>query len=602
MARSPGSRARTRPTPGTTRRRAAGDRDPRRALAALDRIHAEFGPGQEPLKLELLRHLHRGRFGYPADLVRYHDLLCFLAAYPDGARLEAQVIVSLAAFPGRSDLRRHAQALAGSGIAGTPIDYRFFYPTARWLAERWPAHLRMTWGEFGNADRLEPLLPLLAHPAEIPAIDELPWTPRQWISRMKAPGEGDGAFLAARIAALPMADRARETMFDALDPPMRLLPGPTTPSRTFDRAPTRVEPRGARGAAPHRTYSTHFRARPLDRRRPDLAVAIREAPRAVRELSPREGAAYVDLARAAMVTRQRDLDAFAYADARDVRLLDYEDGLQFAWLGVIPERRLLFESVYGALTLINGVPIGYVLASGLYRSSEIAYNVFDTWRGGEAGRIYGRVLAATRHVLGSDAFTIDPYQLGDGNDEGLRSGAWWFYRKLGFAPRDPATLRLARIEGARLRRRPSYRSSLATLRRLVRENVYWFAGRERDDVLGLLPLGSASLAATRRLGERFGADRERAGRVATREAARLLGIRGFAAWSGNERAAFDAWAPIVLELPGVPGWSTAERRAAAAVIRAKGGRRESDFVLRFDAHRRLRTALRRLAERLAADS
>jgi len=39
------------------------------------------------------------------------------------------------------------------------------------------------------------------------------------------------------------------------------------------------------------------------------------------------------------------------------------------------------------LTLKNGVPIGYVLASGLFGSSEVMYNVFETFRGGESARI-----------------------------------------------------------------------------------------------------------------------------------------------------------------------------------------------------------------------
>jgi len=47
----------------------------------------------------------------------------------------------------------------------------------------------------------------------------------------------------------------------------------------------------------------------------------------------------------------------------------------------------LLESVYGFLTLKNGIPIGYVLVSALFGSSEIAYNVFETYRGGEAGAV-----------------------------------------------------------------------------------------------------------------------------------------------------------------------------------------------------------------------
>jgi hypothetical protein len=40
-----------------------------------------------------------------------------------------------------------------------------------------------------------------------------------------------------------------------------------------------------------------------------------------------------------------------------------------------------------------------------------------------------------------------------------------------------------------------------------------------------------------------------------------------------------------------------EKRALAEVIRAKGGRREDVFVRRFDAHHRLRAAVRTLAAR-----
>jgi len=47
----------------------------------------------------------------------------------------------------------------------------------------------------------------------------------------------------------------------------------------------------------------------------------------------------------------------------------------------------------------------------------------------------------------------------------------------------------------------------------------------------------------------------------------------------------------MLALSGLSRWSAAERRALARVVRAKGGRRESDFARLFDAHPRLTTAL-----------
>ena len=50
------------------------------------------------------------------------------------------------------------------------------------------------------------------------------------------------------------------------------------------------------------------------------------------------------------------------------------------------------------------------------------------------------------------------------------------------------------------------------------------------------------------------------------------------------------------------GRSPDQKAALAKVVLAKGGRRESDFVRLFDAHRPLRTAVARLARQHARRS
>jgi hypothetical protein len=560
---------------------------PATPLDQLERIRLEFGGDAEVRKIALLRTLAGLVLPAAKQVLRLHDLLCFMRAYPDGRQVLVRVERMLVDFPRRRDLRRHRTALADSGIAGTVIEFRFFWPTAKWLARRWGAQLSIVWPDFDGRDQLEDLLPLLTHFSETPALDELAYTPRQWVTRLKGPVETDAAFLVRRFAALSMDEFARETLYDRLDPPLRLAPGPDTPSRT------------AAHVAQGRVV---FQTAPLARARPDLEAELGRRPLSVRAVSRREGQELIDLARAAMVTRSRDLDVFSWGDPDDVRLADCGDSLQFAVIGAIPERRLLMEAVYAFLTLKNGVPIGYVLNSALYGSAEIAYNVFETWRGAEAGAIYGRVLATVRHVFGADSFTIYPYQLGEGNHEAIESGAWWFYQKLGFRPRDPDARRLMEQELKRMRSRPSHRSSAATLRRLAHANLYYHSGRARDDVIGLLPLPAAGLAVSALLVSRFGSDRERGAGVCADEAARLLGVGSRRGWSGGERLAWERWSPLVLALPGVSSWTAGERRALVEVVRAKGGRRESDFVRRFDRHRRLREALRRLTLRVDAEN
>lgn len=554
---------------------------PREALHVLETARTERGPVASARRLAALDVLSRARLGSARQVERLHEALCFLRAYPDDPAVLARTETLLARFARRADLRRHRRALENSGIAGTRTRFPFFAGTARWLAAHWGDQLRVDWREFEKGPALERFLPLVSLWAETPALDELDLGTRAWVERLKGPRETDAAFLVRRLARLGRGTFEHEAAWDGLELPLVLESGPDTPARTN---------------ACLRPASVVFQTKPLDRSRPDVRRESAKPPLSIEAISPRGAARTLDLAREAMVARARDLDAFQWGDPRDVRLVTYPDGLSFAAIGIVPERRLLLESVYGFLTLKNGVPIGYVLTSALFGSSEIAYNVFETFRGGESGLVYGKVLSMTRALFGSDVFTIFPYQLGGyGNSEALESGAWWFYRKLGFVPRAPRAVALMEEEERRMARDPKHLTSLADLRVLASENLYWFGGKSRTDAIGLVELPNVGLRVTDAVAARFGSDRERAEVVLTAEAARLLGARP-GEWTSAERLAFRRWAPLVSILPGVARWSPGEKRALAGVIRAKGGRRESDFVRLFDAHKRLRNAVAALAK------
>jgi hypothetical protein len=506
-----------------------------------------------------------------------HECLLAARAYPDDQATFALAERALHTFAARSDVKRLHPRLTDTGIAGADIRFAFFAPTARRLAKLWPTRLEIDWANFESApqDALTEWLPQLSHGSEWPGIDEYDYGLKGWLARLKGTHEADGAFVARGLSERLADDAVFERVHDGLGLSYVLRGDATTPSRT-----------NARWPAPR----THFQ-RAAFAGRPELAVAANTPPRAIRTLSLAQGEAAVELAMRSMVTRTRDLDVFAWGDARDVRHIDMGDGLAFLMIGARPERRLLLESVYGFLTLKNGVPVGYVLTSALFGSAEIAFNVFDTFRGAEAGPVYGKVLGMTRALFGSDTFTIYPYQLGDHNDEAIESGAWWFYYKMGFRPRARTTKAVLARELARMARDKTYRSSATALRKLARSNLYASLDTERDDVIGELPTASAGIAATRWIAERFHGDRAAAAAHAEREAVAKLGLRSLAGWTADERAAFTRWAPLVCLLPNVTRWSAGERAAFAQVIRAKGSRREDAFARAFDAHPKLGTAI-----------
>ena len=125
--------------------------------------------------------------------------------------------------------------------------------------------------------------------------------------------------------------------------------------------------------------------------------------------------------------------------------------------------------------------------------------------------------------------------------------------------------------------------------------MYYFVGKPRTDVRGLIPLERIGLWVSDYLARRFGSERERGLKLCRDEAARLTEVRSIRNWSRHERVAWERWAPLMLSLPGVDRWSRDDRRALGRVARAKGGHRESDYVMLLDGHRRLRRTLLAIA-------
>ena len=545
-----------------------------RDLRALEALRLSAGRAAADTRRALLTRLQTAELPSARAVARLHEALCFVRAYPDDAALRAQAAAMLAGFAARTDLQRHRDALTGSGIAGTDIPYRFFAGQAHWLAERWPAHLRLDRSDPGTEERVARALPQLLTPMERHALRELGRPGYAALDRLCPAGVGDAVFLLRRVQRLVGGSHAREEFVDAMDAAMVLSAGPDTPCRSHALfAPAPVV----------------WRKQATERTRPDLRAALDRPPRRVRRLNRADGEALADLARAAMVTRARSLETFSFADARDAWLVDDGEGLSFGLLGLQPERRHALATLVGGLILRNGVPVGYVQSDHVGASAALSFNTFESFRGGEAAHLFARWLAALRHVHGSTAFSIEPYQLGRGNDEALDSGAWWFYARLGFAPRDAACRTLADREQALRARRPKHRSSRATLERLAQAHLFFDA--DPQDAHPLMDLSALGLDCGAALSALGGADREAALEAIAREVVRRGGLSQPPAFTGQQRAAWQALLPLLAVLD-TRAWSAHDYRQLVPLARAKAARSEQAFVRALREHAALGASLR----------
>ena len=173
--------------------------------------------------------------------------------------------------------------------------------------------------------------------------------------------------------------------------------------------------------------------------------------------------------------------------------------------------------------------------------AEISFNTFTSFRGSDAALNYARALAMTQRLFGIKTFVLDQYQLGYANKEGLESGVWWFYYKLGYRPRDKTVQKLVKKELAVMKRVPGHRSSLTTLSRLAEEYMFFelYPGKTNEDLFPLSWNIAPGLSAY--LAKRFGADREKGLKICAIEAARRLGLNKIPQLSPQEKRAWNGW-------------------------------------------------------------
>src|SRR6266850_325298 len=553
----------------------------RRLVEALAAAVARYSPDDQKQKCRLLESLERCAIRHPGTLLRFHEALCFLQAYPDDARVLELVDRALEGFGSRvARLGPAARRLHDSGIVGAALDYPFGYPMARWLAARYPQDVEIAWSRFDDEDRLDETLSLLATAAEGDAFSEGGMGWRRWLRVAKGGRRlSDLAVVLELFERTGLPEETRDWLFESVALPILWRPRGPGASRTLARLPCR------------RVFFHHGG---LDRSAGDLVAALRRPPPLVR--APRDrAAAMIEAARVAMATRQRELHAFSHPNPDDVLVVDAGRGLTLVFIGIEPDFRLPLEGYYGFLALKNGVPVSYGGGWALFGALDFAVNIFASFRQGESAYLATQLLRAYRRIFSMRTIVVDRYQLGHESTEALRSGSFYFYHRLGFRPRDPGVIRVLAEERAKIAADASYRSPIPVLKRLAADEVFLTLPGGLAAPEKRLRATDVSALVARRIAREFGGDRRLAARVSTERVGRILGAARRAGWPGPEQRSFARMSLVAALIPDLATWRLAERRELVAVMRAKGGVSEMGYARRLDAHARLRHSLEALA-------
>ncbi|HEY3040118.1 MAG TPA: hypothetical protein VGJ66_15370, partial [Pyrinomonadaceae bacterium] len=565
-------------------------------LDQLDELKNLFSKRADKTVQAALARLSQLKFSNVAALTRYHEILLFLRAYPYSAATLRLVEREITNFSKRVEALRELDADLSplevpevSGIAGTSVTDTFSYYIVRWLlkARTEQGRVGLDWDWFEDENRLAEtwprFIPLLEKDSQVEA--NVPY--RKWLCSAAAPsGErgsaGELTWLIERFESLSRTEKEKAELYDSQKLYVRWRPAY----------------RATRTGMRLRTTKIFYHRGPLIKRRDvSLLRELESPPTILKQLSPKRGAEILDMTRAASTVRYRELYGFTHGDAKKVFQTNLGRGVDVFVVALPPGKRLPLCAYHAAMIFKNGVPVGYFEGISLFERMESGFNLYYTFRDGETAWLYARILNIFRHLLGVTVFSLDPYQIGYENEEGIESGAFWFYRKLGFRPTSPEVMKRVLNEEKKIATRAGYRTTARTLRKLAESPMIF----ELDKAPGKSTAGewdrfcvrNLGLAVARRMGSKFGGDVERFREAAVKKLNGILGL-SLADWQEIELPALSDFAIMLALVPDLHRWSDNEKQALAHVIRAKAASDERRYLQLMQKHTRLRSTMIRL--------
>ncbi|HEV2828921.1 MAG TPA: hypothetical protein VGW76_15105 [Pyrinomonadaceae bacterium] len=552
-------------------------------LDQLDKFKSRFGSREHLAVERLVTRLSGKKITDVEALIRFHEILLFLSAYPQSPRSRRLAESQLRGFANRVAALRTAEvdltALDNpevSGIAGTAIVDTFTYYIVRWLLKVHPSQVAFDWDWFDDSNRLSETWPRFMPLLDEDALVEANVPYQEWLRAAKGRTK-EVPWLFERFESLAKPERETAELYDSQNLFVSWMPSYRA-TRTGMRLPVNEK------------QIFYHRGPLIQRRDISLRDELRKpgTPPVLKLLSPKRGEKILDLTREASTVRYRELYGFTHGDPRRIFHANIGRGVDIFVMGVPPDKRLPLRAYHAAMIFKNGVPVAYFEGLSFFERMESGFNLYYTFREGETAWLYAQTLHIFHHLLGVSVFTLDPYQVGYENEEGIESGAFWFYRKLGFRPTSPEVMKLVLNEEKRIAARPGYRTSARMLRRLAESPMIFELEQTHSGDWDNFQLRNIGLAVQRRMAAKYQGDAKKLRSAATADLMHELDLPDDDGLVGS--AAFNDFA-VALSPGDLSAWNAAEKRSLAQVVRAKAASDESRYLKLMQRHVRLRNAM-----------
>lgn len=557
-----------------------------RLIPQLEQARTRIGLMREPDFLRLLHAAARADFGKDAaSLIRFHDICLFFRAFPPGPKVLQLADRMLAGF----EQKIKAVLAAGAdpddfwpeevaGIAGTMVEATFSYPVVCWLVKHYAKEISIQWEDYERDTQRGLIWPRFFPLMEDDSLIEAHTSFLKWLEAARG-REDELPWLIRQFQRLPLSEKEKATLYDLQEILVRWDMSGSRASRTILRKPVK---------------QFYFHQAPLLQRRDvSLAEELAKPALPLKILPRREAENILNLMKETLGVRYRELYGTSNADPAWMVQAAIGRGTEIYACGLPPDKRLPLRAYLAGFTIKNGVPINYFECSSLFEWTEFGFNTFFAYRDGETAWVYAQSLRLLQQLHGTKAISIYPYQIGDDNEEAIASGAFWFYRKLGFRSMNAQLEQLARSEEKKIKTNREYRTSPRTLRKLSKANMVYELPEAEVGAWDSFSVRNVGYALQKYMARNFKGNADVFRKAAMEKLARNLSL-SLGKIKKDEQAAFADFAMVMSLVPDFSRWPAEEKTALRKIIAAKARGTEQRYQQLLLKHGKLRRAILKL--------
>jgi hypothetical protein len=299
----------------------------------------------------------------------------------------------------------------------------------------------------------------------------------------------------------------------------------------------------------------------------------------------------LDTMKASLALYYRETDAISYASLEELKMFEMGRGLQIAIVGMMKEKRLALETYIGFIAFKNGVPVSYGGGWIWGHRCKIGVNIYPPFRRAESSWLFCQILRLYYQIFRIRHFVVKPYQFGKGNQEGLKSGAFWFYYKLGFRPANDRIKKAASLEWDKINTTKNYRTGVNILRQFTGSPINWILDKKSFPDFDA---GKLSTAVTTMINLRFKANRTLAINTCIAEMKLNFSTATLKVETLYQQQVLENWALLTGLINDFSEWGIQDKKALILLMKLKQTGNEQSYILQLQHHHRLWKSLQNI--------